>query len=65
MTPKELVAEMRAKWSSTAVRTHFEECWRVHGDCAIERLCQEIERLDSSRCHDCDETCCHGKDGVE
>jgi len=66
MTSLELVAQMRERWvSRTRVRTHFVGCDQYHADCAIERLCQEIDRLTTSRCRICDEACSHGSESVE
>jgi len=56
MTPLELVAAIRAHWIAAdrprqRTRVHDDACWQTHAACAMERLCQAVETLETALRH--------------
>lgn len=39
------IKRIRKNFKSVKSRTHYEGCEYIHGGCAIETLCKEVERL--------------------
>lgn len=45
MGADDIVTRLRAEWLPSQGSTHYEGCVRSHPDCAVQVLCDEIERL--------------------